>query len=573
MDNNDNNDNNGSASGCNLDELTARLVKQSNANTKSDAKLMIKQIRSDLELLKLNTDQLDILRDIHETLVGNDLLELEDQRETVRRSQIQLAIFKSINSGIDKAVGMLKDLTSQRTRDTLGSILVGFGAIPTMMIAASYQIMKEMVKILRDTFKGKGVLGKIFNVFFKFPAKVLAKVINNFIQSVPRLAKAAVAIGIFADKTTELFKTIGGGIGRLAGNAKDLIKVILKSIMKAFRSSGDGFFTESKNILFKIGEGISDLYLALLNSVRSFGGAAEISKSSGMFGRAIQKIVSIWKAISKIAINVGKLVGKLAWPLKIIIGVFSFVTGAMDEAGKQVGFWPKAVAGLIGGIGALFGTIIGGTMDLFKDLTGFIVGFFGAPGRAAKEMINSFSFEQIIKDMFGFLNDLVMLFVPGGKSGFGDSLSSVATKLKDTMVRVITDSFNTFIKDPIVSIFTRIGAFFAGVKAFIGSIADQGITGLIRNGIGEVLDNANMAFEAAKTSKIEGSSMAKEEQSQAMIDGSVALNAASTAQPANNVTTTVVNNGGDTVQRTTTNIGASRRQRRGFNNDSGSAHS
>ena len=167
-----------------------------------------------------------------------------------------------------------------------------------------------------------------------------------------------------------------------------------------------------------------------------------------------------------------------------------------------------------------------------------------------------------------------MLFTPGGKSDLGSSLSEFVTGLKDSMVKAVTDSFNTYIKDPIMSIFERIGGFFAGVKAFIGSIADQGITGLIKNGIGEVLDNANAEFEKARLASMSGSADQKAVQTEQVLDGgSIAVKAASQVKEAvTNITNNVTNRGGDTVANSQTNIGQSRRRRRGYNNDSGAAH-
>lgn len=567
-------DNNENDTGCNLDELTERMVKNANKVADSDRKMMLKTIRSDLELLKLNVDQLEILQDIYETLNGNALDDLESQREDMRRSELQLGIFKGLKVGVDKIGKLLKEATTKKTRDTLGNILVNLIAIPAAVTAGVFQVGKELGKVLKDTFTGKGVLGKIFNVFFKFPAMLIAKAVNNFIQSVPILKKASDSIVSFARTTANLFNRFKVITGKLFGNAKDLGEIILGFIQKAFTRSGEGFFQETRRIIAKIGEGISDLYLALLNSARSFGGFAEKVSGNNVVQKFVEKLIQIFKAIQKISVNVGRLFGKLFVPLRVIFSAWAFVTGALEEAGKQSQMFPKVIAGLLGGIGGLFGFIVGGTLDLFKSITGFILGFFGEPGKAVKKFLSGFSFEEVIKDMFGFLTNIVLLFIPGGKSELGKDIMEVSKKLKDSIVDKVTGAFNTFIKDPIVSIFERIGGFFAGVKAFIGSIADQGITGLIKNGIGEVLDNANAEFERARLASMSGSADQKATQTEEVLDnGSIAVKTAAQVKEAvTNVTNNIVNRGGDTVANTQTNIGQSRRQRRGFNNDSGAAH-
>lgn len=568
----DNNDEHNRASS--LDDLTKRLSDVASKHSESDKKMMLKNIRSDIELLRLNIDQLRILEDIYETLNHTSLKDLEDQRESLRNTQLELGIFKGIAVGVNKLVDLAKKSTSKKTRNILGNILVNLIAIPAAVTAAVLQVGKELGKILKDTFKGKGVLGKIFNVFFKFPAMQIGKIINSFIQSVPVLRKAADAATTFANTTFVLFNTLKGVMGRLFGNAKDLTGIILDFVKSSFNKSGQGFFAETKSIVAKIAEGISDLYLALLNSVRSFGGFAEkASKASNIVTKVVEKLLQILKAIQKISVNVGKLFGKIFVPIKFILSVWSFVTGALEEAAKQSSLLPKIIGGLLGGIGSLFGFIVGGTLDLFKSLTGFILGFFGKPGKVAKEFVNSFSFEKIIKDMFGFLIDLVMLFVPGGKSDLAENLSEATKKLKESLITKITGAFNTFIKDPIMSIFERIGAFFAGVKAFIGSIADQGITGLIKNGIGEVLDNANAEFEKARSGSLSGSADQKESVSDKILDKGSKL-AKAAKDTATNVVNNIVNNGGDTnVQNTSmSSVRSQARKRRGFNNDSGLAY-
>lgn len=569
MDDNENN------TPCNLDELAERMASNANKLAAKDKKMMLKTIRSDLELLKLNVDQLEILQDIYETINSNSLDDLENQREDLRRTELQLGIFKGIKTGIDKLTGVVKAATSEKARRTLANILIGFASIPAIVGGAIFQFGKEFTRLLKDTFTGKGVLGKIFNIFFKFPAVQIAKVINSFIQSVPILKKASDSIVSFATATSKIFNTAKKFVVKAGKFAFDAAVDFAKAIGRLFKSNGDGFIIETRRIIAKIGEGISDLYMALLNSARSFGGFTQSAqKSSNILLKIWEKVVEIFKAIAKISVNVGKLVGKVFFPLKIIIGAFEFITGALEAAGKQTGLLPKIIAGLLGGIGGLFGGLVGGTLDLFKWLTGFILGFLGKPGKAAKEFVNSFSFEDIIKDMFGFLTNIVMLFIPGGKSDFGASLGEATAKLKDALITKITGAFNTFIKDPIMGIFERIGAFFSGVKAFIGSIADQGITGLIKNGIGEVLDNANAEFEKARMASLSGSAGQKEaENDQVLNEGSKFVQAANAVKDTvTNVTNNIVNRGGDTVSNAQTNIGQSRRQRRGFNNDSGAAH-
>ena len=567
-------DNNEDNKKSNLDELTKRLASGADKCVASDKKMMLATIKTDLELLELNVDQLKILEDIYETLNHNSLKDLEDQRENLRRTELELGIFKGIGIGVNKLVELAKKTTSKKTRTILGNILVQLIAIPAVIAGAATQIGKELGKILKDTFKGKGVLGKIFNVFFKFPAEKIAKLINSFIRSVPILRKAADAAVSFANTTFAFFDKLKGVMSRLFSGAKDLTITILNFIKSSINKSGKGFFAETKSIIGKIGEGVSDLYLALLNSVRNIGGFAEkASKGNSVLTKAIEKIIQIFKAIQKISTNVGKLLGKIFIPLKAIISIWSFVTGALDAAAKQSSMLPKIIAGLLGGIGSLFSVIVGGTLDLFKSLAGFILGFLGKPGEAAKEFLNSFSFEKIIKDMFSFLTDIVMLFVPGGKSDLAKNLGEATKKLKDLLLLKITNAFNTFIKDPILSIFERIGAFFSGVKAFIGSIADQGITGLIKNGIGEVLDNANAEFEKARSSSLSGSADQKESISDQILDkGSKFVK--STKDAATNVVNNVINKGGDTnVQNTSsTSVRSQGRMRRGFNNDSGAAY-
>jgi hypothetical protein len=561
--------------GTSLDELTQRLIESSKKTDSVNNNGIGGKLKFNSELLKTNLYQVRLLENISEALVRNDLLDMENQQESLQRENVRSAIFASLSKGMDTIVAYLKESTSARTRETLASILVSLIAVPTLIAGAVVQIVAELTNLLTKTFKGKGVLGKIFNLFFKFPVVLIGKILNSFTKDFPRLANVAKSISNFTKKAVDLFKNLGTNISQILDKSKGLAAVIIKAISTAFASSGDGFISDTKKIINKISEGISDLFKALFNIVRNAGGFKEIDKADGIFKKVIDKVVEIFKAIQKISVNIGKLIGKIFVPLKIIFGAIEFFKGAMEKAGEQSEMLPKVVAGIIGGIGGLFSSLVGGSLDLLKSLAGYLLGFLGAPGRAIKEWLKTFSFEKILKDMFNFLNDFVMMLIPGGESSeltksLAAAIAGIASRIsefKDTMITFIKSEFDRLIKDPIISIFERIGGFFSGIKAFISTFMEAGVLNLLGDPK-KVYEDAVSAFNNAKDGNVENSVVStgadsKLKNTEDMANKSVEVDRRGRPVVINN-NNNIVNKQGDQVSTNNTSISNSRRSRRGF---------
>ena len=120
----------------------------------------------------------------------------------------------------------------------------------------------------------------------------------------------------------------------------------------------------------------------------------------------------------KFAANFGRLLGKIFWPITLLMGVFDFITGFIDGF-KEDGI----LGGLEGGLTKMLVGLIGMPLDLLKKGIEWILGKFGFDN--AKATLEAFSFKKLITDMFSSLFGMIKGAVNWVKQLFTDPVAAL----------------------------------------------------------------------------------------------------------------------------------------------------
>ena len=162
-----------------------------------------------------------------------------------------------------------------------------------------------------------------------------------------------------------------GGAGKFITNIKDVFKNLFTKIIGKLKNSKLGKFITNivdklkNNKIFKA---IGGLFKKVFG-----GGKGFFSKLSGIF-KSIVKFATggPFKAIIKVASNIGRILGKLFLPITILMSVFDFVKGFM-QGYEEGGIMEGIKQGIIGVFDGLIGSLLrllGGALAWLLDILG-----------------------------------------------------------------------------------------------------------------------------------------------------------------------------------------------------------
>jgi len=287
--------------------------------------------------------------------------EQKAKNEEDRQTEKETVLFEDIRDGIfamkDGLLGMLKTAVD----NPIAGILAGIGIGAITLIGSFFTQLAREVKFLDGLLKGG--LSKAFSpikTFFsslggKFKATKLGKSIDTFIDTVKNLFK----------------------IGDLKGFQK---LALFEDLQKTFGSA-------------------TRPILKIVDGLKSFGTSTKNVFSSIKTGLASMKgFMTGFKPIISFAKTVGTVLGKIFFPITIIMSIIDTVTGfneGLDEGGL--------IGGIEGGLAGLINSIIGMPLDLLKSAVAFMLGMFGFDNAAGA--LKSFSFQDLIKQGIGAVFD------------------------------------------------------------------------------------------------------------------------------------------------------------------------
>ena len=338
-----------------LDDVTIELMQANVTLEKIDSNTALTN-----EFLNLSVDTFKKgFGDMLEFFKGNSLADLEREREQAEFNKDMLAALQDLKpeyTGPDKAA------VPQDAKFGLGALLTGLAiAIGAAIgvIRAQLQAIKAFVKALTP------------NILIER----IRKAITSFV------AGLSMGFDLFKSAIADKLKMVRTAIFGVFDNLLGLFKADGKL------SSIGKFFSEFSIRFMVLFDPFIDAFRTMQNLI-----TPSITKTAGFFSTIGNYFTTFAQTIGKVA----GIVGKLFLPLTIIMTVWDTVKGFSEGLEKD-----GIIGGIAGAIKGFFNSLIFGPIDMLKDATAWVLGFFGFD--KAKEFLKSFSFE----DMFTSVIDAI----------------------------------------------------------------------------------------------------------------------------------------------------------------------
>jgi len=394
-----------------------------NQATLTDVTIELKQANTSLERIDDNiilaNEFLDLTIDTFKNgfnellkfFSGNSLANIEKQREQDEFNKDLLSALRDLKpkyTGPDekKKPEEIEDLGLSRLLTGLAAAIGGvIGVIKGQLMA---------IKAFAKALLPENWLASIRRTIASFTAGISMQLDLVKMAIMDKMSKAAKFItGTFDD----VMKFFSGDSKIFAG-----IKKAFSAIIEPFRIAYDAIKSLSTGTFSKIGEWFSG-----------------IAKTLSNFGSMIGRIVGI--------------IGKIFAPIAVILAVWDTVKESIAGFQKE-----GIIGGIAGAIKGFFNSLIFAPIDMIKDATAWVLGFFGFD--KAKEFLKSFSLE----DTFSSVIDAIFSPIETVKkilNGVIDFFANVGMKLTE------------FIANFEIPGFTILGKQFGPWKPFSGLSNDS----------------------------------------------------------------------------------------------------
>ena len=296
---------------------------------------------------------------------------------------------------------------------------------------------KEKEKAKGD-FSWLGLAGALISGIVAGGIAFVTNYVKDLVGAWNTLAKSLKVDGWIAKVFTSItntFKTIQEFVSGKFMQAWEFVKTLFKEnkILKAIATFTDEVVAGVK-AFFKVDQLLPELK-TLWTSIKDifnmiFDPLRKMFSGGGGFFKGLLESLEFLKPITTFFKSIGTILGKLAWPLQIIMSVWDTVSGAIDGWKKTQGsFVDKMFGAIKGGLIGLIDGLVGGLLDFIKDSLAWVIRFFGMSDAA--DWLDSFSFGEIITDTIGGLVDGFKNIVLG--------VIDVFTKAKDMFSNIDWD--------------------------------------------------------------------------------------------------------------------------------------
>jgi len=348
-----------------LDEVvTHKDVLASDASKKlvSDVPVLLEYIGEVL------TDMLEVSKSI----VKNSFQLIQNDRENAEEARLRA----NDNKSSDRATSSVTfgDVKSKLNEGIFGNLLLtGIFGLGTIV-----GFVEEIVKMIKKTRIAKWV--KSMTTSFK-----------------------ETSVGKFIDDVSKFVSTQANKIKEYTVGIVDKVKSFSKNTFAKL-------FSKDKGIFSFVGKGLEFIQKAF----SFFRGGGKLS-----FIDDIGKLLSKFSFFYKIGKGFGRILGKLALPLTIIITAFETISAAIE------GYKAEGILGAVrGGIGGLLSSLVGSVADLLKD--GLSWAFKKLGFESVSKALDSFSFSELLTTGVDAIFDTLEYFVEYLKTEFS------FTKLKES---------------------------------------------------------------------------------------------------------------------------------------------
>ena len=260
----------------------------------------------------------------------------------------------------------------------------------------------------------------------------------------------------FMEGLAGLAEPAGFGLGVIAA----VIAAPVIALVSFFKELGvqfkiiDNF---ARGGLSKLFGPIINFFKGIMNAVKAF--VAPAAKMIGQFTKAVSGVsgfMSGFAPIMKFAAGFGKLLGKLFFPITILMGVFDFFSAATEEYQDSGSIMNALTAGIGGAIGGFFGMLL----DLPKSIISWLFEAFLGEGNIISTALDSFSFTDVIANIVDYGLRIMLAPITYVKNLIGNLFGGVM------------DVFGGFF-DILYGIFTLdFGMIWSGITGMLGGIWD-----------------------------------------------------------------------------------------------------
>lgn len=305
--------------------------------------------------------------DMLEFFKGNSLANLEREREQAEFNKDMLAALQDLKpeyTGPDKAP-VPKDADFG-----LGGLLMGLAITIGAVIGV---------------IKGQLLAIKLFAKTISNIGKSIASIIPDFIKNFFKGLAPTKLIALIRKTITSFVAGLTMGFDLLKASLMEKLSGISRFFTGVFDDIVRFFSGESK-----IFSGLKNAFTTLIEPFKELFGMVK-GVLAGPFAMVGEMFAGIGRTLSSFGAMIGKvagIVGKIFLPLTIIITVYDTIKGFIEGFEKE-----GIVGGIAGAIKGFFNSLIFGPVDMLKDATAWVLGFFGLD--KAKEFLKSFSFEDI----------------------------------------------------------------------------------------------------------------------------------------------------------------------------------
>jgi len=343
-------------------------------------------------------------------------------------------IYKNIFKFLDIFAG--NDLQDEENRRELLAALRGIGR----------KQREERTTAPQTEKTAEGLSGSLSTLLIR-GAGFLIGTVSGFIGQISSMISAVIKDSKIFRAVSSFTNKLGSGIVKFIKDSK--LYTAISDFVSGIETRMSGFFLKIKDffniklsgvqsvlgkskILSGITSRISAFFAPFINLFKFVNGT--LSTGTSIFSKlmsSLKSMISTLKAASvtfsgglKVGKIFGQLLGKLAWPITIIMGLWDTVTGAI------AGYKKDGVEGAIkGGLSGLLNGLVGGILDMIKGGISWIAGALGF--KQVEKLLDSFSFSAIIES---FVEGLV---------DFTQSIFDLLMAPFTTIPKIIGDAFDS----------------------------------------------------------------------------------------------------------------------------------
>jgi len=414
--------------------------------------------------VKLSDDQRKSMEEMIRTLQSKDPGDLEQQKEARAHADKVLEALEGILSNTEdlgKINGPIEGASAALLAIPIALLALGAGF--AVGVAESFaKIIKVFTKVI---FKAVNAITKLFGIDLAKIGKGLGKSITGFTKGIGASIKglgtgASARIAKIADSIGDVFKPLTKGLTNIkrAFTAGFAGLKTFRTATGQFGKAGllgklGGLFQSLTKPFKAIGSTVKSIKDFVLTPLKSAGSTLKTIKSalpSGGMSKGlkplmdgVKRVLSLVKSVGTFAGTFGRVLGRLFLPITVIMSLFDTFKGAMSgfEKYSEQGFLEGIIGGLFGGISGLLTGLIGLPLDLLKDGISWIAGKLGFDNFS--ETLDSFSFSELIGQLFTSITDTIVGFIGSIKDsiadiGIGGLIQNVALNLLKIFKKIVT---------------------------------------------------------------------------------------------------------------------------------------